>query len=314
MAKPFDATMRELFEIEPASWLEFLGIPVPDPSLVQVIDSNVSTITAETDKVMRIDGPEPWIVHAEFLSGRDLAYPGQCLWYNTLLEHRHKVPVWSILVLLRPAADGPELTGTFERSCPGRGRNLWFCYDAVRVWREPPEKHLTGGLPILPLAPVSNVGAGAERLPEVLTAVAERLKREAPEELRKILWASTLLLLCARYPREQVEAMMEGVTTMVLGIRGIEDSWLYQDILAEGMAKGLAEGEAKGLAEGEAKGLAEGLLRIGRKTLGLPDARITAALLAITDREQLDLLYDRISEVATWDDLLASVTGPMGGR
>ena len=31
MSKPFDATMRELFELEPAAWLEFLGILVPDP-------------------------------------------------------------------------------------------------------------------------------------------------------------------------------------------------------------------------------------------------------------------------------------------
>ncbi len=312
MARPFDATMRELFEIEPAAWLEFMGIPVPDPSLVQVIDSNVSTVTAETDKVMRIDGPEPWIVHAEFLSGRDLGYPGQCLWYNTLLERRHKVPVWSVLVLIRPAADGPELSGTFERSCPGRGRNHWFRYDVVRVWREPPEKLLTGGLPILPLAPVSDVPM--ERLPEVLTSVAERLRREAPEDLRKLLWASTLLLLCSRYPREQVEAMMEGITTMVLGIRGIEDSWLYQDILAEGMTKGRAEGETKGRAEGRAEGLAEGLLRIGRKTLGPPDERATAALLAITDREQLIQLYDRISDAATWDELLTSLAKPTDGR
>ncbi len=308
MAKPFDATMRELFEMEPAAWLEFLGIPVPDPSLVQVIDSNVSTITAETDKVMRIDGPEPLIVHAEFLSGRDLAYPGQCHWYNTLVERRHKVPVWSVLVLIRPTADGPELTGTFERSCPGRGRNLWFCYDVIRVWREPPERLLAGGLPILPLAPVSDVTE--ERLPEVLTAVAERLKREAPDELKKQLWASTEILMGARYPRERVAELIQGVMTMVLGIRGIEDSWVYQDILAKGEAKGEARGEARG----EAKGLAEGLLRIGRKTLGPPDERVAAAILAVSDREQLNQLYDRVSDAPSWDELLASIGESPGER
>jgi hypothetical protein len=152
MPKPFDATMRELFELEPAAWLEFLGIPVPDPSLVQVIDSNVSTVTAEADKVVRVGGPEPVIVHTEFLSGRDLAYPEQAHWYNTLLRRRHKVPVWTVLVLLRPTADGPELNGTFETTFPGRGRNLWFWYDVVRLWLQPPERLLTAGLPLLPLA------------------------------------------------------------------------------------------------------------------------------------------------------------------
>src|SRR5690348_4468837 len=114
MSKPFDATMRKLFELAPAAWLEFLGIRVPDPSLVRVIDSNVSTISAETDKAVWVGGPEPWIVHTEFLSGRDLAQPAQAHWYNTLLERHHHVPVWSVLVLIRPAADGPELTGIWE--------------------------------------------------------------------------------------------------------------------------------------------------------------------------------------------------------
>ena len=122
MPKPFDATMRELFELEPAAWLEFLGIPVPDPDLVEVIDSNLSTFTAEADKVVRVGGENPSILHAEFLSGRNLGSPEQALWYNLLLLRRHQMPVWTVLVLLRPAADGPELTGTYERSFPGAGR------------------------------------------------------------------------------------------------------------------------------------------------------------------------------------------------
>ena len=77
MPKPFDATMRELFELEPAAWLEFLGVPVPDPGLVEVIDSNLSTITADADKVIRLGGVHPLILHIEFLSGRDTGYPAQ---------------------------------------------------------------------------------------------------------------------------------------------------------------------------------------------------------------------------------------------
>ena len=76
--------------------------------------------------------------------------------------------MWSVVILLRPAADGPELTGQYEREVPGRGRNLWFLYEAVRAWVLPPDRLLTGGLPLLTLAPVSN--AGPERLPDVLTA------------------------------------------------------------------------------------------------------------------------------------------------
>jgi predicted transposase YdaD len=311
MSKPFDATMRELFELEPAAWLEFLGIPVADPTQVKVIDSKVSTITAEADKVVRVDGREPLIVHTEFLTGRDPGYPEQAHWYNTLLGRRHQVPVWTVVVLLRPAADGPELTGTYEREFPGRGKNLWFRHDVVRVWLQAPERLLAAGLPLLPLAPVSDVAL--ERLPDVVMAVAERLRDETGPEMRTTLWTATVILIGLRYPREQVGELMEEVATMVLGIRGIEDSWVYQDILAKGLAKGLAEGEAKGRAEGEAKGRAEGavqeahktLLRLGQKKLGQPEAHARARIDAINDLDRLNLLLDRILEASSWPDLLA---------
>ena len=41
---------------------------------------------------------------------------GGSFWYTTVLGQKYQVPVWSVIVLLRPAADGPELTGVFEKS------------------------------------------------------------------------------------------------------------------------------------------------------------------------------------------------------
>ncbi len=226
------------FELEPASWLEFLGILVADPSQVQVIDSNVSTITAESDKVVRVGGKEPFIVHTEVLSGRNLNQPEQAHWYNTLLGHRHKVPVWTAVVLLRPAADGPELNGLFERTFPGRGQNLWFRYDVIRIWLQPPARLLEGGLPVIPLAPVSDVDP--DQLAGVVKAVAERLRREAGPELRMTLWAATQILMGLKYPKEKVSELTKEITTMVLGIQGIEESSVYQDIFAKGEARGEA--------------------------------------------------------------------------
>ena len=168
-----------------------------------------------------------------------------------MLSQQHKLPVWTVIVLLRPAADGPELTGVFEKSFPGRGLNLLFRYDVVRIWLEPPEKLLTAGLSVLPLAPVSNVAP--DQLEAVVRGVAERLKREADPELMTTLWTATTVLMGLRYPREQVQAMIKGVWGMIFGIRGIEESWVYQDIFAKGKAEGEAEGEAKGRAEGKAE-------------------------------------------------------------
>jgi predicted transposase YdaD len=84
----------------------------------------------------------------------------------------------------------------------------------------------------------------------------------------------------------------------------MRDSTTYQAILDEGRA----EGEIKGRAEGEIKGRAEEarrlLLRLGRKHLGDPEEGIEAAVRAITDVERLELLAERITEAASWQDLL----------
>ena len=101
---------------------------------------------------------------------------------------------------------------------------------------------LTPGLPVLPLAPVSHVAP--ERLPGVLRAVAERLRNEAGPELKATLWAATELLLGLYHPTECMQELTKEITTMILGIRGIEESSVYQDIFGKGEAKGRAEGEA----------------------------------------------------------------------
>ena len=252
------------------------------------------------DKLLRIGGPSPFILHLEFLSGRDKGYPEQALWYNTLAGHKYGLPVWSVLVLLRPAADGPELTGIHEIEVPGRGRSLWFRYDVVRVWDLPPERLLKAGLPLVPLAPVSAVAP--ERLPEILTAVAERLRDEAAPEVIKTLWLATTILTGLRYQREQIGGLIEGVATMVLGIRGLEESWVYQDILT----KGLAEGLAKGRAEGGLEEARKAVLSLGRKKLGQPDEQLRARIDGLTDLEYLNLLINRILDASSWEELLAA--------
>ena len=85
---------------------------------------------------------------------------------------------------------------------------------------------------------------------------------------------------------------------MVLGIRGIEESSVYQSIFA----KGKAEGEAKGKAEG----IAESLLRLGRKRLGPPGEGVEGAITGISDRERLLQLLDRVVDASSWEELLAS--------
>ncbi len=103
-----------------------------------------------------------------------------------------------------------------------------------------------------------------------------------------------------RYSNEQVDQIIERVSTMTLGIRGIEESSVYQDIFAKGEAKG----EARGKASGRAEGLREALLRVARRKLGEPDEVVRRKVESIEEIDQLDSLLDRIPDALSWDDLL----------
>jgi predicted transposase YdaD len=245
MSKPFDATMRKLIEMEPAAWLRFLHVPIVDADRVKVIDSNLSTVTADADKVLWVDEPAPWIEHVELQAARDIELPDRVHGYSTLLRRSRKVPVHTTIVLLRSVADGPELSGTYEQQDRHGDVYDWFRYD--------------DGIAVF--------------------------ERESGRD-------------------------GQGVSAMILGIRGIEESSVYQDIFAKGHVEGRAQGLAEGFIEGRTDEARQAVLQLGRKKLGQPDDGMRIRIAAIADVDRLNSLLERILEVASWDELLTSAVSP----
>jgi predicted transposase YdaD len=303
MPKPFDSTMRGLIELEAAAWLRFLHVDIADPSCVRVVDSDISTVSAQADKILWIDEPEPWIQHLELQAARDAELPERMHWYSTIMRRRLKVPVHSTIILLRPAADGPELTGVFEQRDRHGDVYTWFRYNVVKIWQLEVEEVLSAGLSILPLAAVANVGL--EQLPSVLVAISRRLEQEASPAQAAMLWNATKVMMGLRHPKEQIEALIEGVSAMLFGINGIEESSIYQDILQKGEARGRVEGEARGRVQGLIEEARANLLRLGRRKLGQPAEHVEAELAAIGDLVRLHDLIDRILDATSWDELLS---------
>ena len=125
MPGPFDTTTRYLIQAYPADWLAFLGFGLTGP--VEVIDANLSTVSAEVDKVVRIgDARSGRLVHVEFQSGYDPRIGERLLRYNAMLLEERRLPVASVLVLLRPAASGPASTGTLQVALSGDQPYLTF--------------------------------------------------------------------------------------------------------------------------------------------------------------------------------------------
>ncbi len=287
----FDVSTKELIWDDPVAWLRRLGI---EPrGAVEVIDSDITTLTASADKVIRVDDlVEPFLVNIELQSSHDTALV-RTLWFRQVaLDYRHDLPVLTILVLLRKEANSPSLTGVFERFLPDGRLTNRYDYQVVRLWKEPVDSFLNAEVELVPLAPLADVEE--QQLPELVRRMAERFKPLDAMDAAK-LWTASYLLMGMRFPDELIEKLLEGV-------QAVKDSTTYQKILRDGEAKGRVEGLAEGLIK-EARRI---LLRLGTKRFGTPEALVLATLEDIRDIDRLEELSDRIldADVLDWNSLL----------
>jgi predicted transposase YdaD len=312
MAKTFDATTKELIESNPGAWLYvLLGW---DVGIVSPMNAELSTITAEADSLLKVEGPTPWIAQIEVQSSYDKTLPQRMLKYAVLIRGRHDLPVRSVVLLLCPAADGPAMTGRLHYNLPDGTLYLGYYYDVVKLWGLPLEQILRAGLAALPLAPLADVSE--QDLPGVIQTITARLDREATPSQAKTLWLATYLLAGLRFGEAQIERLFQGVSSM-------KESSTYQKILREGREEGQKKGREEGREEGRAEGLEEGLKkgqkkgreegranearaiikRLGTRRFGKPSTEYESRLKAINDVKRLEALADRILDATSWDDL-----------
>lgn len=226
------------------------------------------------------------MVDLEPQTGPDAELPQRLLKYSVLLTDRHKLRVRTVLLLLRPKADGAHLTGKLRYQFEDdEDSYLVFRYDVLRVWQLPVEMVMAGGLGVLPLAPLTAVPKRG--VPAIIARMDERIEHEAAPRAARKLRAAAKLLLGLRFSREQATLLMPGEKWM-------KDSDTYLEILEEGEAKGRVA-EAKRF-----------LLRLGKVQFGLPDRATKAALDAVTDPERLEQLGERVLHVSSWQELLGT--------
>lgn len=289
MAKAFDATLNSLIDERAADWANFLaaraGVP-PGPAVV--LDTDLSA-TLQADRLFRIDGPAPAVLHLELESTGRRGIPGELLRYNVAAWGVTGLPVHSVLILLRPKATATDLTGELNLTGADGRSYLTFRYTVVRVWQESVDAFLSAGLGLAPLALLTNE-ADAD-LPTAFARFRDRLRADAVTgKLEKTLIGSTFVLCGLRYEGERIAELYQ---TMSLTL---EDSATYQLIHKKGVAQGVAQGVIQ-----EAQAL---ILRLGAKRLGVPPAEVEVAVRAVTDHARLERMADRVLDATTWDEIL----------
>jgi predicted transposase YdaD len=282
MPMPFDATLKALVERFQHDYEAMMGLNEFLP--LSPLNVDLSTITAATDIALGHGEPPDRIVDINFQSGPDEDLEARVLLYNVLFHYRFRVPVHSVLVLLRPLADRQQCTGEFRYEGRGRKGKIDFKYEVVRLWEQPVRRFLEGGLGTLPLAPLCRLpkSVPAEKaLGSVIRQVVDRLEREASPADRATLLTATYVLTGLRMPRQIVEQLFQGIQTM-------KESSTYQAIIDEGRVQALRST----------------LLRQGRKRFGPPTESAQSAIQAIDNLQKLEQLTERLLSASSWQKLL----------
>jgi hypothetical protein len=296
VAKAFDATLNTLIDEHVSDWAGFLaarcGVP---PGPARVLDTDLSA-TLQADRLFRIDGPVPAVVHLELESTGRLGIPEELLRYNVAARAATgMLPVHSVLVLLRPKATATDLTGQLDVTGADGPPYLSFRYTVVRVWQEPLASLLGAGPGVAPLALLTNEAAAD--LTGAFVRFRERLRADrVADNVERGLMGSTFVLCGLRYSETQIENLYRDLSMT------LEDSSTYQLILNKGLTRGRTEGEVAGRAA-EAQSL---VLLLGAKRFGAAPAATEVAVRAIADRERLERIAGRLLDATGWDDLLAT--------
>jgi hypothetical protein len=305
-----------LISADPPAWLALAGLPVNRP--VRSVEAGLDTIRAQADAVLRVGRRRHWFLHVELQTGRDRRLPERIHRYNVLLFEREHRTIVSMVVLLRPRADGPEMTGEIERFDPIGRVYEQFRYHVVRAWQIPTESLLAGPLGTLPLAPLPELFAASQsertrrgRVREVVEQIDRRLRAEAPPGRADELRVATHYLLGLRYSESVAEQLTRGVW-------GMWDSKTYRYAVETGLARGMEQGLQQGLEQGRQLGLSQGeaqgragearriVTRIAERRFGPAPATSQARLAAIDDVDALERLIDRLPDVQSWDELIDS--------
>jgi predicted transposase YdaD len=259
---------------------------------------DLSILSAATDVVLGLGDPLERVIDFNFQASRDADLSRRVLVYNALLHQRFRVPVHSVVVLLRPAADERALTGHYRYEGYPHRSQLAFTFDVVRLWRRPVREFLSAGPGALPLAVLAEMPGGASvkrALPNILKEIDERLTHQSQPFPAGDLWTAAFVLSGLRLPRGEAVELFKGILVM-------KESTTYQWIIEQGMKEGMKEGVKEGALK-EARNM---ILMVGDAHLGKPSAAVKKLINEISDLERLHRMSKRLLKVETWQELLES--------
>lgn len=282
MAMTFDATLKDMGRDSPQGFLAAFDQPPTGP--VKLLNVDLSTVTTSADLILGLGEPLAEIIQLDFQSSAAAWKHADLMVYNALLFAHYRVPVHTVVILLRPEAAHANLNGVIHYAPRPQRGNMDFRYEIVRLWERPAEELLVADVSVTPLAMLGRLPEGVS-LEDGLTAVAgrfaERLTREVPPDRVKKLLTDALLLTGLRVRRDVAARIFRGVRIM-------QESDTYLMILDEGREKATREN----------------ILLFGEGRFGSPEESIKVQLSQIKDLDRLTRMVRRASTATNWKEIL----------
>jgi predicted transposase/invertase (TIGR01784 family) len=212
--------LAETYSRDFASWL--LGEPL---TLAVLSPSELSLEPIRADALILLESQEV-ILHLEFQTEPDENMPFRMLDYRTRVYRRFpRKTLRQVVIYLKET--GSEFVYQTAFILP----NTRHEFEVIRLWEVPAEELLefTGLLPFVTLGKTANRAETLREVAEVIEEIGERQQRNNVAAATSILAGLVLRKDLIQYLfREEI----------------MQESVIYQDILAKGEARGKREGEA----------------------------------------------------------------------
>jgi hypothetical protein len=254
----------------------------------------------ENDRAADRAGERIFLIHVEHQSQREADFPLRMCEYCVRFARTYRCDVYPIALLSydQPRNAEPD---TFAITFPHR-TVLQFRFHAVQLNRLNWRDYLKRPGPVsAALMTKMNVAAEDRRR---VTLECLRMVATLRLDRTRLRFLSEFIGVNAQLTGSDLEGLHQDVASLPRAERDkimpLTNSWVEY-----GRAEGLAKGIEQGIEHGRIDGARDMLCRLAERRLGSPPADVLAAVHAIGDLSRLNDLALHVSDVESWQDLLA---------
>ena len=301
MAKAPDISSKRLISLAPQAWAQW-ALGRTDVTGGEIISGEFQFLSRASDTLMRLTAPEI----GDFLGLFEIqlhyrkAMPRRIRAYVALAEEKYELPVYPVLVNIRPS-NTDDIAHFYESNVLGLYARQ--DYRVINLWEVPCEEVLRLNAPALwSFVPAMRGGGAASVVQQALEQLRDSVQLQEDERLKDGVLA---LLSFARYSltSDALQQLVRLVNMMDI----VRESPFYQDIISQGMQEGLQQGLQEGLQEGLQQGLQQGRTEELHNVLLRQLTRRVGPLTEDTRQAISELSFEQAETLA--EDLL-DFTGP----